>query len=224
MAQASVEQSIGYSVANHHMQIFCPAMEECGNDIPDEELVERSLRGEADAFRCLYERYRRPIYVAVCRIVLDPEDARDATQEIFITVYRSLALYDSRRARFFPWIYRVATNRAIDYWRVRRRRAEVPMSETSETFYGDAPVGRDSKRAMERILEHKERATEVRRFLEELPQPQRRFFILRYYDGLKLREIAEKEGYKLGTVKSSLHKATRTMRRKLKKSSAFSEQ
>lgn len=219
MTQASVGQSAGYSGANHRMPIFCPAMEECGNAVPDEELVERSLRGEADAFRRLYERYRRPIYIAVCRIVLDPEDARDATQEIFITVYRSLAHYDSRRARFFPWIYRVATNRAIDFWRVRRRRSEVPLPDTSETSYRGALVERGSKRAMERILEHKERAAEVRRFLEELPQPQRRIFVLRYYDGLKLREIAEKEGYKLGTVKSSLHKATRTMRRKLKKSS-----
>ena len=169
----------------------------------------------------MYERYRRPIYIAVCRIVRDPEDARDATQEIFITVYRSLAFYDSRRARFFPWIYRVATNRAIDYWRVRRRRAEVSISETSETPYRSTPVSRDSMRPMEQILEQRERAAEVRRFLEELPQPQRRFFILRYYDGLKLREIAEQEGYKLGTVKSSLHKATRTMRKKLKKSRAL---
>jgi len=79
-------------------------------------------------------------------------------------------------------------------------------------------------RAVERKLEHRERAAEVRRFLEELPQPQRQFFILRYYEGLKLREIAEKEGYKLGTVKSSLHKATRAMRRLLKKRCAFSEQ
>lgn len=222
MIQASTEQSAGYSGANYGTPIFCPALKECDNSVPDEELVERSLRGEADAFRRLYERYRRPIYIAVCRIVMDPEDARDATQEIFIAVYRSLALYDSRRARFFPWIYRVATNRAIDYYRARRRRAEVPISETSETPYRSAPVSRDSMRPMEQILEQRERAAEVRRFLEELPQPQRRFFILRYYDGLKLREIAEKEGYKLGTVKSSLHKATRAMRRKLKKSKAWS--
>jgi RNA polymerase sigma-70 factor (ECF subfamily) len=222
MMQASIEQTAGHSGAYYGIPIFCPALKECDKTVTDEELVERSLRGEADAFRRLYERYRRPIYIAVCRIVMDPEDARDATQEIFIAVYRSLALYDSRRARFFPWIYRVATNRAIDYWRVRRRRAEVSISETSETPYISKPVSREPMRPIEQILEQRERAAEVRRFLEELPQPQRRFFILRYYDGLKLREIAEKEGYKLGTVKSSLHKATKSMRRKLKKSRASS--
>lgn len=223
MAHVSVESSAGNMTANHRIPVFCPAMEEPGKTIPDEELVEKSLRGEADAFRRLYERYRRPIYVAVCRIVLDPEEARDATQEIFITVYRSLALYDSRRTRFFPWIHRVATNRAIDYWRLRRRRAEVPLPENAEVSLKRASNRRNGEQAVERILEQKERTAEVRRFLKELPQPQRRFFIMRYFDGLKLREIAEKEGYKLGTVKSSLHKATRTMRRKLKQSNSFRE-
>ncbi len=218
MTPLSVEASIGHSIANHVMPIFCPAMEEGGNAVPDEELIERSLRGEADAFGRLYERYRRPIYFAVCRIIVDPEEARDATQEIFIAVYRSLALYDSRRAGFFSWIHRVATNRAIDYWRLRRRRSEVPFSETSETALKRAMICRRSGWTIERMFEQKQRAAEVGRFLKELPQPQRRFFVLRYYEGLKLREIAEKEGYKLGTVKSSLHKATRAMRRKLKKS------
>jgi RNA polymerase sigma-70 factor (ECF subfamily) len=217
MTRVLVEPSIDCSIADGCIPICNPDTEDCRNVIPDEELVERSLCGEEDAFRHLYERYRRPIYVAVCRIIVDPEEARDATQEIFITVYRSLALYNPRRARFFPWIYRVATNRAIDYWRIRRRRAEVPLTVASEMPLKKVSVGRMGMPTMERILELKERAAEVRRFLEELPQPQRRFFILRYYDGLKLREIAEKEGYRLGTVKSSLHKATQTMRRKLRK-------
>jgi len=220
MTQVSVETSTEYSIANRRMPVFCPPMEECGTVPPDEELVERSLSGEADAFRRLYERYRRPIYVAVCRIIVDPEEARDATQEVFIAVYHSLALYDPKRARFFPWIYRVATNRAIDYWRMRRRRAEVPLPEALDTRLKRASLWCGATRTAERILEQRDRAAEVRRFLQELPQPQRRFFILRYYDGLKLREIAEQTGYKLGTVKSSLHKATRTMRRKLKKRDA----
>jgi RNA polymerase sigma-70 factor (ECF subfamily) len=217
MAHVSVKPLTECVVANRRMPVVYPVMEECGNAIPDEELVERSLRGEADAFRNLYERYRLPVYAAVCRIILDPEEARDATQEVFITVYRSLALWSPRRARFSPWIHKVATNRAIDHWRIRRRRAELQLTLTSE---------RESKRAsdcwsaawrVERSLEHKERAAEVRRFLDGLPQRQRRFVVLRYFDGLKLREIAEKEGYKLGTVKSALHRATKAMQSELRR-------
>jgi RNA polymerase sigma-70 factor (ECF subfamily) len=193
-----------------------PDMTEGNRDaIPDEELVERSLNGEEDAFRLLYEKYRQPVYSAVYRIVPYPEEARDVTQEIFIAVYRSLATWNPQRARFLPWIYRVATNRAIDCWRRRQRRAEVPLSEISETHAAGLSSCRETMESIERTMEHKERVTEVRRFLEALPQPQRQFIILRYCDGLKLKEIADKEGYKLGTVKSVLHRATHTMRLKL---------
>jgi RNA polymerase sigma-70 factor (ECF subfamily) len=216
MAHVLAEPSLKSSAGKSRVPIFCPAMIERGDVIPDEELVERSLKGEEDAFRHLYERYRRPVYAAACRIILDPEEARDATQEIFFTIYRSLARWSPHRARFSPWIYKVATNRAIDYWRVRRRRAELQLAEVSEMPSSGAPHCRGTARQTERSLEYRERAAEVRQCLQELPQPQRQFFILRYCDGLKLREIAEKEGYKLGTVKSSLHRATQAMRRKLR--------
>lgn len=217
MAHVSVKPSLEFAMANSRTQAFYAAIEKSGNAVPDEELVERSLRGEEDAFRHLYERYRQPVYAAVYRILLDPEEARDATQEIFIAVYRSLAIWSPRRARFLPWIYRVATNRAIDRWRIRWRRAEVPLTEISEMHSKGTLFYRRAKRPVERTLEHRERTAEVGRFLEGLPQPQRRFVVLRYYDGLKLREIAEKEGYKLGTVKSTLHRATKTLRRKLRR-------
>ena len=215
MAHVAVEPSAECLVANGGIAIQYPNFQKCGNAVSDEELVERSLRGEEEAFRFLYERYRRPVYAAVCRIVRDREEARDTTQEVFITVYRSLSLWNPRRARFSPWIYRIAVNRAIDYWRIQKRRAERQLTESAETLSSCAALYWGRMRSIERNLENRARAAEVRRFLEELPQPQRRFFILRYYEGLKLREIAEQENCKLGTVKSSLHRAVQVMRRKL---------
>ena len=153
MTQVSMNRSVEYEIAGRSLPLFRPSGKEGWNAVADEELVERSLRGESDAFRHLYERYRRPVYVAVCRIIVDREEARDATQEIFIAVYRSLSLYDPRRARFFAWIYRVAANRAIDYWRLRRRRAEVPLSETMEASLRRLPLGRKGMRAIEKTVE-----------------------------------------------------------------------
>jgi RNA polymerase sigma-70 factor (ECF subfamily) len=185
-----------------------------GDALSDEELVERSLQGEDDAFRRLYERYRQPVFSAARRIVPDPEEARDVTQEIFISVYRSLDTWDPRKAGFLTWIYRVATNRAIDCWRIRQRRAEVPLDAVSQTQFHDPTSCRAT---MERTVEHRERLADVRRFLEGLPQPQKRFIVLHFCEGLKLREIAETEGYRLGTVKSVLHRATHTLRLKLRR-------
>ena len=134
-----------------------------------------------------------------------------------MAIYRSLAIWSPQRARFLPWIIKVATNRAIDHWRIRRRRAEVPLNETVETQSNGASLCRGTMEPIERTVEHKERVAEVWRFVEELPQLQRRFIVLRYCYGLKLKEIAEKEGCKIGTVKSALHRATNTMRLKLRR-------
>jgi RNA polymerase sigma-70 factor (ECF subfamily) len=214
MAHVAVEPSAECLIANGKT-IHYREQPERINEISDEELVERSLSGEEEAFRRLYERYRGFVYAAVCRIIRDQEEARDTMQEVFITVYRSLSLWDPRRAGFSPWIYRIAMNRAIDHWRIRRRRAEVPLTESAGVPVQCSAFCLRRVWSMERTLEYRARAAEVRSFLEKLPQPQRRFFILRYYEGLKLREIAEAEGCKLGTVKSSLHRATQIMRRKL---------
>ncbi|HSW40770.1 MAG TPA: RNA polymerase sigma factor [Acidobacteriota bacterium] len=184
------------------------------NGILDEELVERSLRGEEDAFRRLYERYRKPVYSAACRILPDREEARDVTQEIFIAVYRSLATWNPRRARFLPWIRRVAINRSIDHRRTWKRRAEVSLDETPEPVFQGPSCNRRAM-DMENRVDQKERVVHLWRCLDALPQTQRRFVVLRYCDGLKLREIAEREGCRLGTVKSVLHRATHTLRLRL---------
>ena len=192
-------------------------MKQNGNVIPDEELVERSLSGEEDAFRELYERYRQAVYGAVYRIILDSEEAFDVTQEVFIAVYRSLAIWNPQRSGFLSWIYRMASNRAIDYMRVRRRRAEVPLTDTSQiksngTFYSGGAL-----EPVERTVEYRELAAELRHVLETLPLKHKRFITLRYFSGLKLREIAEKENCQLGTVKSVLHRATNIIRVKLRR-------
>lgn len=188
-----------------------------GDAVSDEQLVQRSLEGEEEAFRGLYERYRRPVYGAVRRILADPEEARDATQETFLAVYRSLALWSPEKAAFGSWVRKVATHRAIDHWRRRRRRNDLPYTETSGASGEGARSCTAAMRPADRTLECRERALQLQRFLERLPQRQGRFVVLRYCEGLKLREIAELEGCRLGTVKSALCRATREIRRELKR-------
>jgi RNA polymerase sigma-70 factor (ECF subfamily) len=201
------------------MRNFCE-MQSDGNDIPDTELVERSLRGDEDAFRQLYDRYRKAVYAAVYRIIRDPEEALDLTQEVFIAAYRSLENWNSERAGFFSWIYKMATNRAIDYWRKRRRRAEVSLPENWRTASDPTIHPGGTLDPLERAVEYRELASEMERILETLPFRHRRFIILRYRDGLKLREIAEKEHCRLGTVKSVLHRGTEVIRFKLRQLSS----
>jgi RNA polymerase sigma-70 factor (ECF subfamily) len=184
---------------------------------PDEDLVTRILGGEEDAFSQLYDRHRQRVYSTVYRIILDVGEAQDATQEVFIKLYRSLSEWNPRKAKFTTWLYRLAANHAIDCWRGRRRRLELPPSSTSEwEVLGERPIGDGSPSPLG-MLEGKEIVERIRRCVEDLPDLQKKVFLLRYFQDLKLEEIAEMEDCSLGTVKTSLFRATRTMRRALRR-------
>lgn len=188
---------------------------ECGREAPDEELVRRSLCGDEDAFGQLYERYRRPVQATVVRILRDREEARDIVQEIFVKVFCSLSQWDPGRAKFSTWLYRLSTNHAIDRWRLRCRRREMQMEKA------DKDPGRSHAREAavclpERPVERRERAEAILRGIQALPCLQRKIVMLRYFEGLRLREIAASEGRTLATVKTSLYRATHLLRARLR--------
>jgi len=179
--------------------------------LSDEELVRGTLGGREDAFSELYDRYRRQVYATAYRITQSSEEALDATQDIFIKLYRSLASWNPRKAKFSTWLYRLAANHAIDCWRARRRRAE---SDLVEGAVERDPL-RDAFRSPQRAVENREKVDEVKRCVEDLPELQKKVFVLRYFQELKLEEIAAIEGCSIGTVKTSLFRGTQTVRRRL---------
>ncbi len=188
------------------------------NMIPDEELVESTLGGEEHAFSQLYERYRRPVYSTAYRITQNTADAQDATQEIFVKVYRSLRKWDRRKAKFSTWLFRTAANHAIDVWRQRHRRSEEQIPERSPERLLRENALRAVMRSPYREVQGREQLAEVRRCTAMLPELQKKVFVLRFFQELKLDEIAEIEGCSLGTVKTSLFRATQTVRRALRAS------
>ncbi len=179
--------------------------------IPDEDLVRRCVIGEDEAFRQLYLRYRQPVLRTARRIIRNAEDAQEITQEIFLKVYRSISDFDPAKSRLSTWLYRLASNHAIDHWRARNRRLRV------ETAFDSADGATErlfiSHRAGPyQILAGKELAGQLRRCARKLPSLQRRLFILRHFHGFSLDEIARMEGRSLGTVKGLLFRACRTLR------------
>ena len=192
-------------------------MESCtiALSLPDEDLVRRCRGGEEEAFSQLYQRYRRPVLSTAYRIIRNPDDAQEATQEIFLKVYRSLADWNPERSKLSTWLYRLAANHAIDRWRAQKRRLrrETPTDPSSGTFrrlsFADPRTGPQA------MLEWKELTTEIRRCAQHLPSLQRRLFLLRHFCGLGLEEIAMTEGRSLGTVKGLLFRASQAVRHRL---------
>ena len=188
------------------------------NSLPNEIIVQKILDGDENAFTQLYEKYHLLIYSAACRIIRDPEEARDATQEIFLKLHRNLHLWDAQISQLPTWIYRMAVNHSIDCRRTRLKRAESQLPEN-----GDRPVlqphavGSDARSPF-KAVQNREEISLVRRRLDTLPDLQKKTFRSRYFHELKLAEIAEMECCNLGTIKSSLHRATRAVRQMLQKS------
>ena len=183
----------------------------------DEDLVEGTLGGDEHAFTQLYDRYRNPVYSTAYRIIQNPEEAQDAAQEIFIKLYRSLPVWKREKAKFSTWLYRLAANHAIDCWRARRRRAESQISGGSDdNEYGEYQLG-EAIRSPYQEVAGREQVDEIRRCVDFLPELQKKVFVLRYFNELKLEEIADLEECSLGTVKTSLFRGTQTIRKVLRR-------
>ncbi len=179
----------------------------------DEDLVTDILGGKENAFSELHDRYRHRIHSTVYRIIQDAAESQDATQEVFVKLYKSLSDWNPRKAKFSTWLYRLAANHAIDRWRVRRRRHETQPGEASDhEAVQERPVS-DAILTPFGALEKKETIELIRRCVDDLPELQKKVFLLRYFQDLKLEEIADMEDCSLGTVKTSLFRATQTVRR-----------
>ncbi|MEJ2245500.1 MAG: RNA polymerase sigma factor [Acidobacteriota bacterium] len=188
------------------------------SSLTDESLVKIFLDGDEDAFTQLYERYWLRIYIVAFQIILNLEEAQDATQEIFIKIYRSLDTWNVQRSKLSTWIYRVAVNHSIDHLRVLSRRAESRLIRNNAAFILQVYRADNSADSPFIALRNKEEIGLIRRTIEKLPDLQKKAFIGRYFKDLGLGEIAELEQCKIGAVKSALHRATHAVRHILRKS------
>lgn len=188
------------------------------HSVSDEELVERALRRDESAFSELYDRFRRPVYSIAYRIIQHPEEAQDITQEVFTKVFKALSSWDPEKAKFSTWLYRLCANHAIDRWRVTRKREELSIpDEYNDKIEFSSRLG-DAIRSPYRNVESKEIVENIRQCADSLPELQKKVFVLRYFQELKLEEIASMEGCSLGTIKTSLFRATQAVRRAIRRS------
>jgi len=180
----------------------------------DALLVSRLRSGETAAFHDLYARYRSLVYGLACRLLNDPEEADDISQEVFLQVHRRIgSLREPERLR--SWICRITLTRAYNADRSFRRRfrqSTISLEHTSASSVCSLRPGADPERALV-AAETRRRLTEA---LAELPFPQRTVIVLRDIEGLTYEEIAEAVDANLGTVKSRLARARLALREKLR--------
>jgi len=174
-----------------------------------ERYVERAKRGDQQAFGRLVDEYKDKIYSYVSRMLGDPYEAEDVTQEAFVRAYRSLPRFRGASS-FHTWLYRIASNLAIDVVR-RRKRGDVAAFSLDEPLESDDGEYEreiaDDTGSPEDASGTRETQVAVRRAIMELPEKLRDVMILYELQGETYEDIAEILDVPLGTVKSRLFNA-----------------
>lgn len=169
----------------------------------DADLVLRAREGDGDAFRGLVERYQERAFWVARGMVGNDEDARDAAQEAFIRVHRSLERFDVRM-RFYTWLYQIVVNLCIDHLRKQGKRRGVALDAVGDVA-GDHEDGADA-------LQHSELKDRVQRVLDELPPKYKAVMVLSDLEGIGAKEIAGMTDTTHATVRWRHHRARKLFR------------
>ena len=183
----------------------------------DEELLSRFVEGDREALGELVRRYERPLFSYLVRMLGERTAAEDAFQQVCLRLVRGADSYDPGRS-VRPWLYAIATNVCRRQGARRSRRRTVPLdSPADEEGLGALPEPSAQTPSPVEVAERRELAQLVREAVEALTEHQQEVFVLYQYQGLKYVEIARAVGRPLGTVKSDMFYALRTLRRRLER-------
>ncbi|HYL58918.1 MAG TPA: sigma-70 family RNA polymerase sigma factor [Candidatus Acidoferrales bacterium] len=180
-------------------------------DGDEAELIERSRKGDSESFGILVERYQRRVVGVALAVVHNQDDAIELAQETFIRAFENLSKFESRSS-FSTWLYRIAANLAIDFWR-REGRHVVLHGEDADNEISRLPSAHgDSFKEVSRS----ELSERLKKALEQLTPEHRAVILLREVEGLSYDEISDVLQCPRGTVMSRLHYAREHLRGILK--------
>ena len=185
------------------------------NKLNEEEksLIERCRHGDFRAFRELMEQYQSRIYSVCYGILRNREDARDVVQEVFIKVYNALKTFKGESGLYI-WIYRIAVNTSVDYYRKRKRKLRIIEHAFKERRESPFEMHTETPSDVTINLELKEMVSKA---INTLPDKQKGVIILREIEGLSYQEIAKIMRCSEGTVMSRLFYARKRLMAILKK-------
>lgn len=181
----------------------------------DEALMAAIVAQDSRAFAALYDRYADLVYATTLRVLADMQLAEDATQDVFVRLWRRPQTFIAERGRFISWLMSVSRNRAVDELRSRGRRRrreghgiEAPDDQASLLIP-------DEREDPQHSVEVHEEQLIIRRALRELPPDQRRALELAYFGGFTQVEISVFLCEPLGTIKTRIRLGMRKLRRAL---------
>ncbi|MGA9389073.1 MAG: sigma-70 family RNA polymerase sigma factor [Candidatus Sulfotelmatobacter sp.] len=217
MGSAAIDGSVLMATAGSRPTSSLPPALVGAESFTDAEVMLRVKAGDESAFDYLVQKYRRPLVSFMYRMARNTAAAEDLAQEVFLRVYRSRQTYEAS-AKFTTWLYRIATNLAVNHARdTRHERPEVmvsldePDEETGTTL--DVP---DAAVTAEESLVRRERLLAIRAKVEALPERQKLAVIMHKYQQMDYKQIADVLKLSESATKSLLFRAYETLREQLK--------
>ena len=188
----------------------------------EKELVRRAKAGDQDAFAALMEAHQGKIYHLTLSLTGSPEDAAELTQEAFFNAWQGLPGIHGESS-FATWMYRLASNTAIDFLRREKRRKNISMTISLDDEEGARQAELpDYRPSPESEAERGELREAIRAGIQSLSEEHRQVLVLRELSGLSYAEIGEMLALEEGTVKSRIARARLALRKLLLASGNFS--
>jgi RNA polymerase sigma-70 factor (ECF subfamily) len=173
------------------------------------DLAEQLQSGDVAAFESLFNKYERLVYRTAYLITGDREEAKDILQEVFVAVWKWRHTFDPRKGEFTTWLHRITVNECSKK-RKKRRITFLSLEEENQGYKPENP-----SELPEEIMISKEEYDGLMRALSSLDTKHRSVLVLRFFNELSYEEIAQVVGVSLGTVKSRIHYALKTLRGQL---------
>jgi RNA polymerase sigma-70 factor (ECF subfamily) len=218
VSTAAMDRGILMAAMGPQAAASLPAAMTGGESSTDAEVMLRVKAGDQSAFDYLVQKYRRPLVSFMYRMARNSAAAEDLAQEVFLRVYRSRESYEAS-AKFTTWLYRIATNLAVNHARdTRHERPEVSVSldETNDDSSTTTLQLPDGALTAEQAMVQRERLQAIRSKVEALPEQQRLAVIMHKYQQMDYKQIAEILKKSESATKSLLFRAYETLRDQLK--------
>ncbi|TVR28520.1 MAG: sigma-70 family RNA polymerase sigma factor [Balneolaceae bacterium] len=185
------------------------------SSLEDDRLVAAAVEGDQEAFRDLMNKYQKPLYYHIVKMVKDHEQVEDLIQEAFVKAFDNLKSYNTNYA-FSTWLYRITTNHTIDYLRKKKLKT-MSIHEPVKTKDGDIAFQLEDEGAeTDRKIIRKQRQTIIHEAIEDLPEKYRQVIEMRHLEELSYDEIATELDLPLGTVKAHIFRAREMLYKALK--------
>jgi RNA polymerase sigma-70 factor (ECF subfamily) len=179
--------------------------EEMGMENEDWILMQQVAQGKETALRILYDRFGNLVFRNACQVLGSVSEAEDATQEVFVQIWKTSERYDPTRSKLITWVMLISRRMFID--RLRRRMVRPNSISLDEGLHDIASADTQDN-------EIKESSAAIRRRMSELPELQREVIERVYLQGYSLREVAEQRNMPVGTIKSALSRGLGRLREK----------